>query len=104
MKKEIFARGPISCGVDAIPIEDYHGGIITSTADSIDHIVRIGCSPSPPTPQSAPLRPLSLSLPCKRTPSPSPPSTLHSPYSHQIAVVGWGVTEKGQEYWIMRNS
>lgn len=59
MKKELLARGPISCGVDAIPIEDYHGGIITAEADSIDHIV---------------------------------------------AVVGWGVTQDGTEYWHMRNS
>ncbi len=39
---EVFARGPVGCGVDAAPLLDYAGGIINDTTDqSTDHIVSI---------------------------------------------------------------
>jgi cathepsin X len=42
MKAEIYARGPIACGVDASPILDYTGGIIDNpNAQQIDHIISI---------------------------------------------------------------
>ncbi|RYG54424.1 hypothetical protein EON66_07150 [archaeon] len=43
MMAEIFARGPISCGVDASPIETYKGGIFYdhTGADEINHIISI---------------------------------------------------------------
>ena len=43
MKAEIFARGPISCGVDATDkMEAYTGGIYSEKgAESIDHIISI---------------------------------------------------------------
>lgn len=41
MKAELFARGPIACGVDATPIEDYTGGIITDRSDGINHIISV---------------------------------------------------------------
>jgi len=43
MSAEIFARGPISCGVDASVIEGYTGGIFNDTtgAQSIDHIIAV---------------------------------------------------------------
>lgn len=43
MMAEIYARGPISCGIDASYIEDYTGGVFTQTpADwSIDHIISL---------------------------------------------------------------
>jgi len=43
MMAEIYARGPISCGIDASYIEDYTGGIINNpTKDwNIDHIVSV---------------------------------------------------------------
>jgi cathepsin X len=42
MMAEIFARGPISCGVDAQPIENYTSGIFMNTGDtSIDHIISV---------------------------------------------------------------
>lgn len=41
MAAEIYARGPISCGVDASVIENYTGGIFKDTtgANNIDHII-----------------------------------------------------------------
>jgi cathepsin X len=43
MMKEIFARGPIACGVNANPLRDYAGGIATtkSSESDIDHIISI---------------------------------------------------------------
>merc|ERR1719453_90815 len=41
MQKEILARGPIACGVDAVPLEKYTGGIATDAGDMIDHVISI---------------------------------------------------------------
>jgi cathepsin X len=41
MAKEIFARGPIACGVDAVPLENYTGGVINVPGNGVDHIVSI---------------------------------------------------------------
>lgn len=43
MMAEIYARGPISCGIDASFIEDYTGGVFYNpTTDwSIDHIIAL---------------------------------------------------------------
>jgi len=42
MMKEIFARGPIACPIDANPMDEYNGGIITEdTSADTDHIVSI---------------------------------------------------------------
>ena len=42
MKAEIYARGPISCGVDAnAEMEAYTGGIFSSKGSSINHIISI---------------------------------------------------------------
>jgi len=43
MQKEIFARGPISCGIDGAAITDYTGGIITDTDQSggVDHVISV---------------------------------------------------------------
>lgn len=41
MKKELYIRGPIACGVDATPIENYSGGIVNSTLTSVNHIVSV---------------------------------------------------------------
>jgi len=43
MMKEIMARGPIACGVNANPLRDYVGGIATtkSSESDIDHIISI---------------------------------------------------------------
>ena len=62
MKKEIYARGPISCGVDATPqLEAYTGGVFSQK-------------------QEAPI------------------------INHEISVIGWGVLDSGEEYWVARNS
>jgi len=43
MKAEIFARGPISCSLNSVPIENYVGGIVDRPNDSheTDHVVSI---------------------------------------------------------------
>merc|ERR1711912_191715 len=41
MAKEIFARGPISCGIDASPILKYTGGIATDSGEGVDHVVSV---------------------------------------------------------------
>jgi len=43
MKAEIYARGPIACGINAVPILDYQGGVFTDTnaGTDVDHIISI---------------------------------------------------------------
>ncbi|KAL1521758.1 hypothetical protein AB1Y20_021412 [Prymnesium parvum] len=41
MMKEIYARGPITCGIDASPILKYTGGIATMDGESIDHVISV---------------------------------------------------------------
>jgi cathepsin X len=41
MMSEIYARGPISCGIDAAPILDYTGGVATDHGSSVDHVVSV---------------------------------------------------------------
>merc|ERR1712176_610744 len=41
MMKEIFARGPISCTIDAVPLHDYTVGIATNQSESVDHVVSV---------------------------------------------------------------
>jgi len=41
MAKEIYARGPISCGIDAAPILKYQGGIVKDSGRSIDHVISV---------------------------------------------------------------
>jgi len=39
---EIYARGPIACGVDATPLHTYDGGIFSDTTHkSINHIISV---------------------------------------------------------------
>ena len=45
MKKEIYARGPISCSIDSTDdMDDYSGGIyagINATLDDTDHVISV---------------------------------------------------------------
>merc|ERR1712159_938024 len=41
MQKEIYARGPIACGVDGLSIEDYTGGIWKKKGSFTDHVVSV---------------------------------------------------------------
>ena len=41
MQKEIYNRGPISCGIDASPILDYTGGIATDDGEAVDHVISV---------------------------------------------------------------
>merc|ERR1712013_523589 len=62
MKKELFARGPIGCGIDATAeLEAYEGGVFSQTKE-------------------API------------------------INHEVSVIGWGVTDDGEEFWVVRNS
>merc|ERR1712084_70486 len=40
-KKEIFNRGPIACGIDAMPLLNYESGIVTKKSDETDHVVSV---------------------------------------------------------------
>lgn len=41
MQAEIYARGPISCGIDAVPILDYQGGVATGPNGGVDHVISV---------------------------------------------------------------
>lgn len=41
MMKEIYHRGPISCGVDANPLRTYTTGIATDKGDMVDHVISV---------------------------------------------------------------
>lgn len=58
---EIFARGPVSCEVNAGPLHAFHGGIFDDPAASHTH-------------------------------------------THVVSIVGWGESDEGKPYWIVRNS
>ena len=41
MMKEIYNRGPIACGIDAMKLLNFEGGVITTRGDGIDHVVAV---------------------------------------------------------------
>jgi cathepsin X len=41
MMKEIYHRGPIACGIDAMPLLNYENGIQRERGDEIDHVVSV---------------------------------------------------------------
>ncbi|KAJ8613816.1 hypothetical protein CTAYLR_004893 [Chrysophaeum taylorii] len=41
MQKEIYERGPISCGIDALPILNYTTGIVDDFGTLVDHVVSV---------------------------------------------------------------
>ena len=41
MQKEIYERGPISCGIDAQPIVNYTSGIADAHGKLVDHVVSV---------------------------------------------------------------
>merc|ERR1719230_1554013 len=34
-------NGPISCGIDAMPLLNYEGGVITTKGDGMDHVISV---------------------------------------------------------------
>ncbi len=41
MMKEIYSRGPIACGIDAMQLLNFEKGVIKSKGDGIDHVVSV---------------------------------------------------------------
>jgi cathepsin X len=41
MAKEIMENGPIACGIDAVPLLKYQGGITSTPGDGIDHVISV---------------------------------------------------------------
>lgn len=41
MMAEIYARGPIACGIDAAPILDYQSGISSDAGQYVDHVISV---------------------------------------------------------------
>ena len=41
MMAEIYARGPIACGIDAAPILEYTGGIAADKGEYVDHVISV---------------------------------------------------------------
>lgn len=41
MMKEIFNRGPVGCEIDAMPLLNYDGGIVTEQGSGTDHIISV---------------------------------------------------------------
>merc|ERR1712110_932735 len=41
MQKEIYARGPIACGIDAMPLLNYESGIVTTKGSGTDHVISV---------------------------------------------------------------
>merc|ERR1719343_1983297 len=41
MQKEIFHRGPIACGIAALPLLNYESGIITEQGGDVDHTISV---------------------------------------------------------------
>lgn len=41
MKKEILARGPIACGIDAGPLLNFESGVMKKSGGSIDHVISV---------------------------------------------------------------
>merc|ERR1719160_592211 len=38
---EIYNRGPISCGIDAMPLLNYESGIVTDSGSYVDHVISV---------------------------------------------------------------
>merc|ERR1712100_343322 len=41
MMKGIYNRGPIACGIDAMPLLNFETGIATDKGDQVDHVISV---------------------------------------------------------------
>jgi len=41
MMKEIYNRGPIACGIDAMPLLNFETGIIKEAGNQVDHVISV---------------------------------------------------------------
>jgi cathepsin X len=105
MMSEIYKRGPISCSLDAGPIESYTGGIF------YDNSTQCKCprpNPNPtltPRPRTPQKRTLTV---IQRHPRPLTLTDTGS-IDHTISIAGWGegyseMAGKVIPYWVLRNS
>lgn len=88
MKSELYLRGPIACGIDAEPVENYQGGILdcskpeSECSDDVNHIVSVVGWGETSDVNDDVAHPL-------------------YPYDHNSTQVK---IKPGEQYWIVRNS
>jgi cathepsin X len=41
MAKEIYENGPIACGIDAVPLLKYQGGVASEPGEGVDHVISV---------------------------------------------------------------
>jgi len=41
MMKEIYTRGPIACGIDAMPLLNFESGIVKDAGSGVDHVISV---------------------------------------------------------------
>ena len=41
MQKEIYHRGPITCGIDAMPLLNYESGVMKKEGEGVDHVISV---------------------------------------------------------------
>merc|ERR1712039_869460 len=41
MMKEIYNRGPIACGIDAMPLLNFESGIVKDAGSGVDHVISV---------------------------------------------------------------
>merc|ERR1712107_942107 len=41
IKNEIYQRGPIACGIDAMPLLNWESGIISTAGSGSDHVISV---------------------------------------------------------------
>merc|ERR1739845_179987 len=39
MQKEIYNRGPVACGIDAMPLLNYESGVVVDSGNYVDHVI-----------------------------------------------------------------
>ena len=103
MMREIRARGPIACRVnaDALQFSCYRGGVIVNAPNGSEPAI------APPTARSLRLARRYDAVSSSRGALPWPCVGTGADQlcaDHVISVLGWGTTDEGVDYWIARHS